>query len=144
MIPHAPSRLDDETLTEILRKARTIAVVGASPKPERDSHRVFAYLQKAGYRVIPVTPKQVDILGESPVPDLAAIGEHVDIVDVFRRPEFVGPIAEQAAAIGAGTLFLQEGITSAEAGDTARKAGMNFVEDACLMVEHGRLLGRPA
>ncbi len=143
MIPQAPSRLDDATLTELLRKARTIAVVGLSPKPHRDSHRVAAYLQRAGYLIIPVTPKQGEILGETPVPELGAIAGPVDIVDVFRRPEFVPPIAEQAAAIGAGLLFLQEGITSAEARATAKGAGMAFMEDSCLMVQHSRLLGRP-
>ena len=91
------------------------------------------------YRIIPVTPKQVEILGEQPYPDLLSVPEKVDIVDVFRRPEFVPPIAEQAVAIGARLLWLQEGIISQPAQEIARKAGLPLVEDSCLMIEYARL-----
>jgi len=126
---------------EILRDARTIAVVGASPRPGRPSHGVMAYLLRAGYRCIPVRPGDCDeVLGVPCVASLAQIEEPIDLVDVFRRPEFCPDVAREAAAVGAGALWLQLGIVSAEARLVAREAEMDYVEDLCTAVVHRREL----
>ncbi|HQL31249.1 MAG TPA: CoA-binding protein, partial [Thermoanaerobaculales bacterium] len=116
---------DSDPIRTLLASARTIAVVGCSADPERDSHHVAAYLQRAGYRVIPVNPAVEELLGERCYPDLAAIPDDVaiDIVDVFRRPEHVPPIAEQAIARGARALWLQLGVSHPEAERRAAEAG---------------------
>jgi uncharacterized protein len=125
---------------QILREAKTIAVVGASPKPDRPSHGVMRYLLEHGYRVIPVRPRDCDkVLGIPCVPTLSEVGEPVDLVDVFRRPEFTPEIAREAVAIGAGALWLQLGIVSAEARAIAEAGGLDYVEDACTKIVHGRL-----
>jgi uncharacterized protein len=116
---------------EILREARTIAVVGASPDPNRPSHGVMRYLERAGYRVLPVNPTW-----DEAAPSLAALDEPVDLVDVFRRPEFCAGVAQEAAEIGAGALWLQLGIRSAEARAIAEAADMDYVENACTAVVH--------
>ena len=126
---------------EILRDARTIAVVGASPRPGRPSHGVMAYLLRAGYRCIPVRPGDCDeVLGVPCVASLAQIEEPIDLVDVFRRPEFCPAVAREAAAVGAGALWLQLGIVSAEARLVAREAEMDYVEDLCTAIVHRREL----
>ena len=127
------------TPEEILRSAQTIAVVGASPDPSRTSHRVMRYLQRVGYRCIPVNPNADDVLGERCYPSLADLPEPVDLVDVFRRAEYCADVAREAAAIGAPALWLQLGLRSAEARDVAEEAGMEYVEDACTAVVHRRL-----
>jgi predicted CoA-binding protein len=127
------------TPEEILRRARTIAVVGASPDPSRTSHRVMRYLQRVGYRCIPVNPNADDVLGERCYPALADLPAPVDLVDVFRRAEYCADVAREAAAIGAPVLWLQLGLRSAEARDVAEEAGMEYVEDACTAVVHRRL-----
>jgi uncharacterized protein len=127
---------DRETIRELLEKTRTIAVVGLSPNPDRPSWRVAEYLQAAGYEIIPVNPNAQEVLGEKCYPDLLSIPTRVDLVNVFRRPEDCLPIAEQAVAIGAKALWLQQGIVNLEAADVARKAGLAVVMDACLAVEH--------
>ena len=116
---------------QILRDARTIAVVGASRRPERPSHGVARYLERAGYRVLRVNPFCPDYW-----PSLASLEEPVDLVDVFRRPEFCADVAREAAAIGAPALWLQLGIRSAEARQVAVASGMDYVEDACTAVVH--------
>jgi predicted CoA-binding protein len=116
---------------EILRDAKTIAVVGASPNPARPSHGVMRYLERAGYRCLPVNP-----LCEDYWPSLAALEEPVDLVDVFRRPDVCADVAREAAAIGAPALWLQLGIRSAEARAVAASSGMDYVEDACTAVVH--------
>jgi predicted CoA-binding protein len=122
---------------EILRTARTIAIVGASPRPGRPSHGVMAYLQDAGYRCIPVRPLDCDqILGVPCVASLAEIDEPIDLVDVFRRPEHCADVAREAAAVGAKALWLQLGISSPEARIVARESGMEYVEDLCTAVVH--------
>ena len=122
---------------QILREAKTIAVVGASPKPDRPSHGVMRYLLEQGYRVIPVRPADCDeVLGIPCVPTLAELDEHVDLVDVFRRPEHTPEVAREAVAIGAGALWLQLGIVSAEARAIAEAGGLDYVEDACTLVVH--------
>jgi predicted CoA-binding protein len=126
----------------VLTKHHTVAVVGASPKPERASHKVAAFLKDEGFRVIPVTPKGGQIVGETVYPDLSSIPEPVDIVDVFRRSEDVMPIVEEAIAIGAKALWLQEEIVNEEAAARAREAGLIVVMDHCMKKEFLRLQGR--
>jgi uncharacterized protein len=122
---------------EILRDAKTIAVVGASPKPWRASHDVMRYLLAAGYRVIPVRPRDCDeVLGVPCVSSLAEIDEPIDLVNVFRRSEFAPQVAREAAAVKAGALWLQLGIVSREARELAEAAGMDYVENACSKVVH--------
>ena len=128
------------TATQILSEARTIALVGASPKPQRPSNSVMRYLLDAGYRVIPVRPTGPEtILGVPRVSSLADIEEPIDLVDVFRRPEFCPGVAREAAAVGAGALWLQLGIVSADARAVAEQAGMDYVEDACTAIVHRQL-----
>ena len=122
---------------QILAEARTIAVVGASPKPWRPSNQVMRYLLEAGYRLIPVRPRDCDeVLGVPCVASLAEISEPIDLVDVFRRPEFTPQVAREAVAAGAGALWLQSGIVSAEARAIAEEAGLDYVENACTKVVH--------
>lgn len=126
---------------EILRDARTIAVVGASPSPSRSSYGIARRLQAAGYRIVPVRPRDVDeVLGERVVESLAEIPGRVDIVLAFRRPEHAPEIAREAVAIGAGALWLQTGIVSAEARRIAEEAGLDYVEDTCAGVVHSLYL----
>ena len=125
------------TPPEILADARTIALVGASPKEWRPSHRVMRYLLEQGYRVIPVRPVgPPEILGVPRAASLAEIDEPIDLVDVFRRPEACAAVAAEAAAAGAKALWLQLGIVSPEARAIAERAGMDYVEDACTAVVH--------
>jgi len=124
------------TPAEILEQARTIALVGASPRPERPSNGVMRYLLEQGYRVIPVRPHRREVLGIPCVDSLIDIEEPVDLVDVFRRAEFCSEVAEQAAAVGAKALWLQLGIVSPEARAIAERAGMDYVENACTAVVH--------
>lgn len=124
---------------EILAETRTIALVGASPKPERPSNSVMRYLLAEGYRVIPVRPHRTEILGIPCVDSVTDIEEQVDLVDVFRRAEFCPEVAEQAAAAGAKALWLQLGIVSPESRAIAERAGMDYVENACTAIVH-RLL----
>jgi len=129
----------DAEIASLLQRSRTIAVVGLSGNPSRDSHRVAAYLQKAGYTIIPVNPYLREALGEKAYPDLGSIGYPVDIVDVFRRPEFVPAIAEAAVRAGARALWLQFDTVDAEAEAAAGRTGLDVVLDRCIMVEHRRL-----
>jgi predicted CoA-binding protein len=122
---------------QILVEARTIALVGASPKPWRPSNQVMRYLLDAGYRVIPVRPGDCDeVLGVPCVTSLADIAEPIDLVDVFRRPEATPDVARQAVAARAQALWLQSGIVSAEARAIAEAAGIDYVEDACTKIVH--------
>ncbi len=125
------------TPEEILREARTIAVVGASPKPWRPSNDVMRYLLEQGYRVIPVRPRDCDdVLGVACAASLSEIEEPIDVVDVFRRPEHTPEIAREAVAIGAKALWLQMGIVSEDARRIAEDAGLDYVENACTKVVH--------
>jgi predicted CoA-binding protein len=122
---------------EILADSRTIALVGASPKPWRPSHEVMRYLLGAGYRVIPVRPRDCDeVLGVPCVSSLGEIDEPIDLVDVFRRAEHAPEVAEEAVAAGAKALWLQTGIESAKARAIAEEAGLDYVEDTCTKVVH--------
>jgi predicted CoA-binding protein len=125
---------------EILADARTIALVGASPKPWRPSHSVMRYLLGRGYRVIPVRPAgPQEILGVPRVSSLAEIDEPIDLVDVFRRAEFCPAVAEEAVTVGARALWLQLGIVSPEARAIAKGGGLDYVEDACTAIVHRQL-----
>src|SRR5579872_2454753 len=130
----------DESLANLLRTARTIAVVGLSPKPYRASYGVSEFLQSAGYRVIPVNPKLREVLGEKAYESLEDIPDKVDIVDVFRRSEAVPDIVESAIRIGARAVWMQEGVVNEEAAARARAAGLLVVMDSCILKEHHRLL----
>jgi len=134
-------KLADEDLKEILTSVKTVAVVGISTNPSRDSHKVAAYLKKNGYRVIPVNPGADEILGEKSYPDLLSINEPVDVVDVFRRPEFVPEIVDQAIKIKAKVLWMQMGVSNEKAAEKARVAGITVVQDHCMMAEHSKLIG---
>ena len=127
-----------DALAQILRNAKTIAVVGLSSKPTRASNDVAAYLKAAGYRIIPVNPNEKEVLGEKAYARLEDISEPVDIVDVFRRSEDMPPVTDSAIAIKAKVLWMQLGIENAQAAEKAHAAGLTVVENACLMVEHKR------
>ena len=131
----------DADLKNIFVQAKTIAVVGLSPDPRRDSHRVAEYLKTKRYRIIPVNPKAEEIFGEKSYADLKSIKEPVEVVDVFRRPEYLPEIAEQAVSIGAQVLWMQLEIRNDLAARKARSAGLTVIEDRCMMQEHSRLLG---
>ncbi|MBI3149022.1 MAG: CoA-binding protein [Betaproteobacteria bacterium] len=139
MIHASTSLPDDETLRGLLRQARSIAVVGISPNPLRPSHEVAAYLQRAGYRIIPVNPSCQEVLGERCHGSLAEIDEPVDIVDCFRRSEEIPPIARAAVALGARALWMQLGVHHEEAAKIAADAGLLVISNRCLKIEHARL-----
>jgi predicted CoA-binding protein len=130
----------DEAVAELLRSARTIAVVGLSPKPYRASYGVSEFLQSVGYRVIPVNPNLRDALGEKAYARLEDIPEKVDIVDVFRRSEAVPEIVDSAIRIGARAVWMQEGVVNEEAAARARAAGLLVVMDTCILKDHHRLM----
>ena len=130
-------------ITELLERVRIIAIVGCSPKPERDSHRVTAYLQRVGYDVIPVNPVAEEILGVTAYPSLAAIPSDVDIdiVDVFRRPEHIPGVVAAVLDRGAKALWLQLGCSHPESERRAEEAGLEVVSDRCIKIEHSKRYG---
>ena len=140
---HLPEKFtaSSDVVAQILREAKTIAVVGLSSNAMRASHGVAEYLKSAGYRIIPVNPNETEVLGEKAYARLEDVPERVDVVDVFRRAEEVPAVMESAIAIGAKVLWMQLGIENAEAAERARVAGLVVVEDSCLMVEHKRRRG---
>lgn len=127
---------------ETLLKLRSVAVLGCSPKADRPSHQVALYLMEAGYRVIPVNPACSEILGEVCYPDLAAIPEPVEVVDVFRNADALKDAARQAVAKGAKGLWFQDGLRDPEAEALARRAGLTVVSDDCIMRQHLSRCGR--
>ncbi len=131
----------DSELIELLKNSKNIAVVGLSPKPERPSHYVAEYLQRQGYKIIPVNPGHKMLLGEKSYPDLKSIPGRIDVVDVFRNPAKVLPIVEEAIEIGGGTIWFQEGIINEQAADIALKNGLKVIMDRCMLKEHMRLIG---
>lgn len=126
----------------LLRNSKTIAVVGLSSRRSRPSYGVSEYMQSKGYRIIPVNPNETEILGEKVFGTLEEIPEHVDIVDIFRRPECVPDIVDAAIRIGAKGVWMQEGVVHDEAAGKARAAGLEVIMDRCILKEHRRLLGR--
>ena len=126
-------------IPEILKSSHTIAVVGLSSNPMRPSNGVAAYLQRAGYRVIPVNPNESEVLGEKCYARLEDVPEKIDMVDIFRRPECVPEIVESAIRVGAKTVWMQEGVVNHEAAERARTAGLEVVMDRCTLKEHRKL-----
>lgn len=126
-------------IPELLQGARTIAVVGLSSKRARPSYGVSEYMQQAGYRIIPVNPNETEVLNERAYPDLDSIREPVDIVNVFRRSEFVPDIVDAAIRIRAKAIWLQEGVVHEAAAEKARQAGLAVVMDRCILKEHRKI-----
>ena len=126
-------------VADILRVCRTIAVVGLSAKRYRPSYGVAEYMQRAGYRIIPVNPHETEVLGEKCYPDVESVPEPIDIVDIFRRSEFVPEIVEAAIRKGAKVVWMQEGVIHEEAARRAKEAGLAVVMDRCILKDHRRL-----
>lgn len=131
--------MTDNEIESILTSSKTIAVVGLSDKPDRDSYRVAAYLQSHGYRIIPVNPAVQTVLGERSYASVSEIPEKVDVVDIFRKPEAVGPVVEDAISAGAKVIWMQLGVVNEPAAEVARAAGLRVIMDRCMKVEHQRL-----
>jgi uncharacterized protein len=136
----AGGEASDQQLSELLRKSRVIAVVGLSSKKWRASFGVSEFLQSVGYRIIPVNPRETEVLGEKSYARLEDIPEKPDIVDVFRRSEAVPEIVDAAIAVGAKSVWMQEGVAHEAAAEKAREAGLLVVQDRCILREHHRLL----
>jgi uncharacterized protein len=132
---------NDTMLKEILLSARTIASVGLSSNPQKESYGIALYLKNQGYRVIPVNPTTPEVFGEKSYPDLESVPEKIDVVQVFRKPEDVPPVVDEAIKIGAKVVWMQEGIVNEEAAQKAREAGLQVVMDACMRATHRRLIG---
>jgi hypothetical protein len=127
------------SIRELLGTARVIAVVGLSSKKSRPSFGVSQYMQRAGFRIIPVNPGETEVLGEKAYPSLDAVPEKIEIVDIFRRSEFVPEIVDQAIQVGALAVWMQEGVIHEDAAAKARAAGLTVVMDRCILKEHQRL-----
>lgn len=140
----ASDNVEEADLKRILKEAKTIAVVGLSTNPTRESHMVASYLKARGYRIVPVNPGAEEILGEKSYPNLESIKEPIDVVDVFRRPEHLPEIARQAVKIGAKVLWMQLGVANNDAARTAQAGGLEVVQDRCMMAEHSRLMAAAA
>ena len=140
--PSCALRLQSDTAQEadviakILNEARTVAVVGLSSRPDRPSYGVAKYLKSAGFRVIPVNPEETEVLGERAYAKLEDVPEKIDVVDVFRRPEFVPEIVESAIRVGAKAVWMQQGVVNEPAAERARQAGLAVVMDRCMLKEH--------
>ena len=137
----APSAADTQAdMAHILEHCRTVAVVGLSPKPHRDSYAVSRYMQAQGWRIVPINPNATSILGETAYPSLAeaSLHHHIALVNVFRNSADVPPVVDEAIAIGAQAVWLQMGVVHDLAAEKARAAGLKFVQNKCLMVEHRR------
>jgi predicted CoA-binding protein len=125
-----------DSISQILKNSRTIAVVGLSSRRHRPSFGVSEYMQSAGYRIIPVNPSETEVLGEKCYARLEDVPEAVDIVNIFRRSEFVPEIVESATRIGARSVWMQEGVAHPEAAERARRAGLFVVMNCCILKEH--------
>jgi uncharacterized protein len=132
---------DPKVLKEILLSVKTIAIVGLSSNPAKESYGIADYLKKQGYRIIPVNPTAAEILGEKAYPDLSSIPESVDVVQVFRKPEDVPPVVDEAIKIKTRVVWMQEGIRHEEAAQKARDSGLQVVMDMCMRVAHRNLIG---
>jgi len=124
---------------EILNNYRRIAVVGLSSEPQRPAYSIARYMKKQGYRIIPVNPSETEVLGEKAYPDLSSVPEQIEIVNIFRRPEHVPEVVEEAIAVGAKVIWMQEGIAHEDAAKSAEEAGLSVVMDTCIRTEHRRL-----
>ena len=132
---------DVETIRDLLHRAHTIAIVGLSDKKERASNFVGSYLKSEGYKIIPVNPNLAEVLGEKSYPDLKSIPFPVDVVDIFRRPDEIMPIVEQAIAIKAKSIWMQLQIVNRDAARLATDHGLTVIMDKCMQIEHGRYIG---
>lgn len=131
---------NDQNIKELLTECRTIAVVGLSDKPNRDSFKVAQYMQNQGYRIIPVHPRVKEVLGEKAYKSLAEIPDKVDLVNVFRKSEDTPPVVEEAIPLQPKAVWLQLGIANEDAAQIAKNAGIEFIQDCCIKVEHARLM----
>ncbi|MBP6672696.1 MAG: CoA-binding protein [Bacteroidetes bacterium] len=130
----------EEDLKALLTEAKTIAVVGASPKPWRDSGAIAEFLVKKGYKVFPVNPQYPEVLGMKCYPDLKSIPEKIDIVDIFRNPDDVMPVIDEAISVGARSIWMQLNVVNEQAAQKAEAAGLRVVMDLCIAVEHRALI----
>lgn len=135
------SSIQSDPITEILQRAKTVAVVGLSDSPLRPSHGVAAYLQDQGYRIIPVNPQIESALGEKAFDSLFDVPEKIDIVNIFRRPEFVEEVVNQAIQLKVPVIWMQEEVVHEKAAQKARQAGIFVVMDRCILVEHRARFG---
>lgn len=131
----------DKEMKEILLSTKVIASVGLSGNQQKESYGIAAYLQEQGYQIIPVNPTATEILGEKAYPDLESVPVKIDVVQVFRKPEDVPPVVDDAIKVGAKVIWMQEGIVNEEAAQKARDAGLQVVMDACMRATHRRLIG---
>jgi len=127
---------EKEQITELLKNSKNIAVVGLSSSPLRPSHGVSAYMQSQGYKIIPINPEIKGCLGEKAYPSLAEAPERIDIVNIFRRPEFVPAVVDQAIRLKPAAIWMQEGVRNDAAAEKARKAGIFVIQDRCILKEH--------
>ena len=127
---------EKEQITELLKNARNIAVVGLSSSPIRPSYGVSAYMQSQGYKIIPINPEINGALGEKAYPSLAEAPDNIDIVNIFRRPEFVPAVVDQAIKLKPAAIWMQEGVSHEAAAEKARKAGIFVIQDRCILKEH--------
>jgi len=136
--------MKDEEIKDTLNRLKTVAIVGISPKEDRPSYIVAAYLKSEGYRIIPVRPEGEEILGEKVYPSLMEIPKEIeiDVVDIFRKSEDAPPVVDEAIRRKAKVVWMQEGVINKEAGTKAEKAGLKVVMDRCMKKEHQRLLGQ--
>jgi len=134
-----PDFADKRVIHDILENCRIIAVVGISDKPDRPSYHVASYMQESGYEIIPVNPTVDNVLGQKSYPDLTSIPKKIDVVDIFRRSETVGPVIDEAIKIGAKAIWLQEGVINKEACLKASRAGLKVVMDRCMLKEHSKM-----
>jgi uncharacterized protein len=132
---------DDTQLRAILTSSKTVACVGVSSNPEKPSFGIFQYLVEAGFHMIPVNPTTPEILGRTAYPDIASIPEKIDVVQIFRKPEDVPPVVEDAIKAGAKVVWMQEGIVNQHAAQRAEAAGLKVVMNRCMMKTHQRLFG---
>ena len=130
----------NDEIKEILENYKTVAVVGLSTDPSKPSYRVAEYLKNNGYKIIPVNPGAKEILGEKSYPDLKSIPEKVEIVDIFRKPEAIPPVVDEAIKIGAKAVWMQLGLCHTEAAENARKAGLTVVMNKCIKIDHSMLI----
>ncbi|TAL31124.1 MAG: cupin domain-containing protein [Spirochaetes bacterium] len=136
----ADSNPPDPELAAILKTAKTVAVVGLSDNPERDSFKVARYLKEHGYRVIPINPARKEILGERSYPDLASVPEKIDVVDIFRQVDAIPGIVDEAIKINAGAVWMQLGLAHRESAEKAKAAGLKAVQGRCMKIEYGKLI----